>query len=168
MGFLENAREEWPQIGHVDIFWPPSEQITVTVCWFSSYWRRFDLEKQAKLGASGIFLRAHGRSGLKFDMLMYPDHLWNWLHMDRDLLVLLILAPFWLSETGKICTFQVFSWQCMGGIGRYLFISMLWYPQKWKMQSLAHENYPVIEQGVSLTFLVGTSLHVSYDEVNSK
>ena len=25
--FLESTREEWPQIWHVDVFWPPSEQI---------------------------------------------------------------------------------------------------------------------------------------------
>ena len=32
-----------------------------------------------------------------------------------------------------------------------MFISILWYPQKWKGQILAHDNHPVTERGVSLT-----------------
>ena len=62
--------------------------------------------KQVKFGGSGIFFRTHGRNGLKFDMLMYPDHLWNWLHSGHGLLIFLILAPFFLcSETGQMCSF---------------------------------------------------------------
>ena len=33
------------------------------------------LVKQFKFGVSGIFVRTHGKNGLKFDMLMYLDHL---------------------------------------------------------------------------------------------
>ena len=75
------------------------------------------IHRQVKFGGSGIFFRTHGRNGLKFDMLMYPDHLWNWLHSGHGQLIFLILAPFLLSETGQMCSFQAFSWQCMGGIG---------------------------------------------------
>ena len=64
-----------------------------------------------------LIFRTHGTNGLKFDMLMYPDHLWNWLHSGHGQLIFLILAPFLLSETGEMCSFQAFSWQCMGGIG---------------------------------------------------
>ena len=53
-------------------------------------------------------------NGLKFDMLMYPAHLENWLDFRHHLLIFLILASFWLSETGQVCVFQAFSW---GGDG---------------------------------------------------
>ena len=49
-------------------------------------------------GVSRIFFRTHERNCLKFDMLMYPDHLWNWLHLGHGLLLFLILVPFWLSN----------------------------------------------------------------------
>ena len=107
---------EWPQIWHVGVFWPPSEQIRFWSRYVDipHFWCYFDLVKQVKFGGSGIFFRTHGRNGLKFDMLMYPDHLWNWLYSSYGQL---ILAPFLLSETGQMCSFQAFSWQCMGGIG---------------------------------------------------
>ena len=110
---------EWPQIWHVGIFWPPSEQIRFWSRYVDipHFWRYFDLMKQVKFGGSGIFFTTHGRNGLKFDMLMYPDHLWNWLHSGHGQLIFLILAPFLLSETCQMCSFQAFSWQCMGGIG---------------------------------------------------
>ena len=126
--FLENTREEWPQIWHVDVFCPFSiDKILVTVCWYSSFWRYFDLVKAVKFGVSGIFLRTHGRNGLKFDMLIYPGPLWNQLHLGHGLLVFLILTPFWLSETGQMCSFQTFSWHCMGGMDRNLSCSSLSY-----------------------------------------
>ena len=52
--------------------------------------------KQVKFGVSGIFWRTHKRNGLKFDMLMYPNHLQNWLGSGRGLLIFLSLAAiFW-------------------------------------------------------------------------
>ena len=42
-------------------------------------------------------------------MLLYPDHLQNWLDYGYDLLIFLILVLFWLSETGQIWGFQAFS-----------------------------------------------------------
>ena len=52
--------------------------------------------------AAGIFWRDQARNGLKFGMLMYSDHLQNHFVFGHGLLVFLIVAPFWLSETDKI------------------------------------------------------------------
>ena len=41
-------------------------------------------------------------------MLMCLDHLQNWLVYGRGLLIFLILAPFWLSETGQKWGFRAF------------------------------------------------------------
>ena len=66
----------------------------------------------------------HVRNCLKFNMLMYPDYLFNCLHFGHGLLIFIILMVFWLSETRIICSYQVFSWECIGGIGwTYLVIS---------------------------------------------
>ena len=56
----------------------------------------------------GICRRMHGGISLKFYMLMYLDHLQNWLVYGFGLLVFLILALFWLSETGQIWGFRAF------------------------------------------------------------
>ena len=56
----------------------------------------------------GICQRTGGGNGLKFYMLMYLDHLQNWLVYDQGLLIFLILALIWLSETGKIWGFWAF------------------------------------------------------------
>ena len=42
-------------------------------------------------------------------MLLYPDHLQNWLAYGYGLVIFLILVLFWLSETGQIWGFQAFS-----------------------------------------------------------
>ena len=46
------------------------------------------------------------RNVLELDMLMYPDHLWNWLSFGHSLLIFLILAAFWLNERCQIGRFQ--------------------------------------------------------------
>ena len=56
----------------------------------------------------GICRSTHGGNGLKFYMLMYLDHLQNWLVYGRSLLIFLILTLFWLSETGQIWSFRTF------------------------------------------------------------
>ena len=56
----------------------------------------------------GISRRTHGRNSLTFCMLMYPDHLQNWLDFGHGLLIFLFLASLWLSETGQICGFRAF------------------------------------------------------------
>ena len=56
----------------------------------------------------GICQRMHERISLKFYMLMYLDHLQNWLVYGHGLLIFLILALFLLSETGQIWGFRAF------------------------------------------------------------
>ena len=49
-------------------------------------------------------------------MLMYLDHLQNWLVLGHGLLIFVILAVFWLSETGQIWGFRAFPGECMEGM----------------------------------------------------
>ena len=56
----------------------------------------------------GICQRTHCRNGLKFYMLMHLDRLPNWLVYGHGLLIFLILALFWLGETGQIWGFRAF------------------------------------------------------------
>ena len=51
---------------------------------------------------------------------MYPDQLDNWLHFRHGLLIFLILAAFWQSETGQICYFRAFSWEHKRGMASNL------------------------------------------------
>ena len=53
---------------------------------------------------------------LEIYMLMYPDHLQNWLDFANGLLIFLILVPFWPSETGQIGVWGGFSLQCEEGM----------------------------------------------------
>ena len=64
----------------------------------------------------GICRRMHGGIGLKFYLLMYLHHLQNWLVYGRGLLIFLILALFWLSETGQIWGFRAFPGERMEGM----------------------------------------------------
>ena len=56
----------------------------------------------------GICLRMHGGIGLEFYMLLYLAHPQNRLVYGCGLLIFLILALFWLSETGQIWGFRAF------------------------------------------------------------
>ena len=78
-----------------------ADEIMVTVCWFSSVWRHFDLVKRVKFWVSG---------------LMYLDHLQNWLVYGHSQLIFLILALFWLSEMGQIWHYRAFPRERMEGI----------------------------------------------------
>ena len=49
-----------------------------------------------------ICRRTHGGNGLKYCMLMYLDHLQNWLVYGHGLLNFQILVLYWLSEMGQI------------------------------------------------------------------
>ena len=100
---LENAWREWPEILHADVSWPPSELISsgsrsVNFCNFGTI-----------LGFPVISRRTHGGNGLTYGMLLYPDHLQNWLDSGYGLVIFLILVLFWLSETGQIWGFQAYS-----------------------------------------------------------
>ena len=61
----------------------------------------------------GICRRTPGGNGLKFYMLMYLDHHQNWLVYGLGLLLILILALFWLSEMGQIWGFRAFPRECV-------------------------------------------------------
>ena len=114
--YLENPRGEWLELWSADISWPPSDLIS-----FGHYFPHFGIIltqwTRWNLGILVIFFRMHGRNGLKFDMLMYPDYLFSNLHFRHGLLILLLLVAFWLSETSQICSVRAFSWGCIGGIG---------------------------------------------------
>ena len=60
-----------------------------------------------------ICRRLHGGISLKFYMLMYLDHLQNWLVYGHCLVIFLISALFGLSETGQIWGIRVFPGECM-------------------------------------------------------
>ena len=45
---------------------------------------------------------------------MYRDNLQNWLVYGYGLWIFLILALFWLSETGQIWGLRAFPGECMG------------------------------------------------------
>ena len=64
----------------------------------------------------GICRRMHGEIGLKFYMLVNLHHLQNWLVYGRGLVIFLILALFWLSETGQIWGFRAFPGERMEGM----------------------------------------------------
>ena len=100
--FLENAWREWPEILYSDVSWPPSELIRL---WS---WSVDFPPFGSTLRFPGISRRTHGVNGLNFCMLMYLDHLQNWLDYGYCLLIFLLLAPLWLRETGQIWGFQHF------------------------------------------------------------
>ena len=94
--FVGEHMEGWPEILHADVYWPPSELIRL---WSQSvdfppfdatltYWNG------SNLAFPGISWRTHGGNGLKFCMLLYPDHLQNWLYYGYSLLIFSILVLF--------------------------------------------------------------------------
>ena len=72
----------------------------------------------SNLGPVCICWRNHWKNGLKFGILMYPDHFQNWLNLDHGLLIFLIWGQCWLSEEGKIWDFQAFHGEHMEEIRR--------------------------------------------------
>ena len=114
--FTESAWEVWPEFWHADVSRPPSELMRF---WSQSVDFPF-LEPLLRSetgqiwGFCAFFLRTHGRNDLNFGMLMYPDHLPNWLDFGCSLLIFLFLAPFLCCETGQMRGFCTFSWERMG------------------------------------------------------
>ena len=79
--FPENASREWPETLHAHVSWPPSELISIW-SWsvdVSNFGTILTWWNGSNLGFPGIFWRTHGGNGLQFCMLLYPDHLQNWL-----------------------------------------------------------------------------------------
>ena len=84
----------------------------------------------------GICRRTHGVKGLKFYMLMYLDHLQNWLVYGHGQLIYLILALFWLSETGQIWGFRAFPAERMQEWPDILHADVSWHLQNWLVYGL--------------------------------
>ena len=62
------------------------------------FWRVFGLVKQVKFRGIEHFQEKYERNG----MLIHPDHLQNWFDYGHGMLVFLILAQFWPSESDHI------------------------------------------------------------------
>ena len=106
----ENAWREWSAILHADVSWPLLELISLW-SWsviFSNFGTILTWWNGSNLGFPDISRRTLGGNGLKFCTLMYLDHLQNWLVYGYGLLMFLILALFWHSETGQIWGFRAF------------------------------------------------------------
>ena len=71
----------------------------------ASFW----LSETGQILGLAIFFRTHGRNGLKFKILIYPDCLFNCLHFGHVLLIVLILAVQPYTLTLKQVKFVV-SW----------------------------------------------------------
>ena len=101
--FLENAWREWPEILHADVSWPPSDLwvlghgllifVILVLFWLS---------ETGQIWGFRAFPGEHWGNGLKYGMLLYPDHQQNWLDYGYDLVIFRILVLFWLSETSQI------------------------------------------------------------------
>ena len=108
--FSENAWRKWPVILHTHVSWPPSEPISLwpQSVYFSNFGAILTYWNGSNWGVSGIFRSTHGGNGLSFCTLMYREHFQNWLVYGYGRLTFLILALFWLSETGQIWGFRAF------------------------------------------------------------
>ena len=82
---------------------------------------------------SGYLPENAWRDFLKFCMLMYLDHLQNWLDCGHGLLIFLLLAPLWLSETGQIWGFRAFPKERMEG--------MAWKLANWCILTTSRNDY---------------------------
>ena len=89
---------------------------------FSCFWRNFDLAKWVKFGVSGHF----PENGLKVHVLMYSDQFQKWFDLGHCLLILLLLAQFYLSEMGQIWRFHVFSGERMDGMPDMWYADVSW------------------------------------------
>ena len=87
--------------------------------WLSEIGQILGFSETGQIWGFWAFTRGNG---LKFCMLMYPDHLQNWLDCDHGMLIFLLLKPLWLSKTGQIGI----SWSTLGWNG--LKFCMLMYP----------------------------------------
>ena len=93
-----------------------ADEISVIICWFSSFWHHFDLVKQTKFATSGHFL---GNAREEWPELWHADVSWppsELIKFWSRSVDFPFLASFWLSETGKIWGLWQFSSECMGGI----------------------------------------------------
>ena len=101
--FFYCSQLEWPEIA--DVYWPPWELIRF---WSSSvdlFWRHFDLVKHTKFSISGHF-RANTRGmASNWEYWCILTTFKKIIDYGHGLLILLILAPFLLSEARQIWCF---------------------------------------------------------------
>ena len=92
--------------------WPPSELIKLwswSVDFFSSNFGTILIEwNGSDLGSLAISWRTHRENGLRFCIMMYPDHLQNWLDYGHGLFIFLLLMSLWLNETVNFGVFRAF------------------------------------------------------------
>ena len=98
------------------------------VCWFFQFWHYFDLVKRVKFGVSGHIQENAWREWPEICTLMYLDHFQDWLVYGDSLLIVLILALFWLSETGQIWGFRSFPGERMEEMTWILHSDVSWPP----------------------------------------
>ena len=94
--------------------------ILVTVFWFSSFWRNFDLlvVKQVKFG---VCIHSQGDAGKECLGIWYDDVSFKLLQgCDHGVFILLALAQVWLSKAGQNLGFHAFSGERMW--------SEIWHP----------------------------------------
>ena len=114
--FPENTWRECPEILHADVSWPLPELIRFW-SWsvkFPPFWCHFVMDQIR--GFQVFSYRTHGENDLTFCMLMYLNPLQSWLVSGQSLLILVILALFWLRETAQIWGFWAFPGEGMEGI----------------------------------------------------
>ena len=116
--FPDNALRKWSESLHADVSWPLSELISL---WcqsvdFSNFGTILTYWNGSNLGFPRICRRTHGGNRLKFFMVMYLNHFQNRLFYAPGLWIFLMLALFWLSETGQIWGFRAFAVESMEGI----------------------------------------------------
>ena len=147
--FPENAWRELPEIWYADVSWPPSELIRLWL-WsvdFSNFGTILTQWNVSNLGFVVSSWRTHRGNDLTFCMLMYPDHLKNWLDNDHSVLIFLILTLSWLSETG----FQAFSW-C--SVDFPLWCPFDWNQYIWGFSVLSGERVGVDGEGVAEAYFL--------------
>ena len=76
----------------------------------------FWLGEAGQIVVWGFSRKTYGGNRLTFCILLYHDNLQNSPHHCHSLMILLILALFWLSETGQIFGFPAFSRENIEGI----------------------------------------------------
>ena len=125
------------------------KRFMVTVCWFFSFLRYLTLWNGSNLGFPGISWRTHEGNSLKYCMLIYLDHLQNWLVYGHG------LSNFWCYfDFVKRVTFKV-----SGHFGHPLWIFLIMVPLRlklviWGFWALSRERVGVnVEGGLGVAYL---------------
>ena len=111
--FLKNTWREWPENLHTDVSWPPSKLVRLW-SWsvdFSHFGVILTWWNRSNLGFLGISWRTHWGNGLKFCMLMYPNHRQNWLDYGHSFLIFSCdQAALWMVQSVCLSVRHTFLW----------------------------------------------------------